>query len=102
MRIGSELDGLTGYMMTQYLVFGEEEKAAIRCAFPQKELTQDDLEDGVTMWQKPDRKADRHSRFENNTGDFIIGVVGDEWYVVMRADGAVGYVPQDLFWDGNG
>jgi len=101
-RIGSDLDGLTGYMMTKYLVFDEDEKAAIRCAFPQKQLTQAYLEDGAAMWQKPERKADRHSQFENKNGDFIIGVAGDEWYVVMRADGAVGYVPQEYFWDGNG
>jgi len=101
-RVGSGLDGLTGYMMTKYLVFDEDEKATLKCAFPQKQLTRDYLEDGVTMWQKPDRKADRHSNFENKTGDFIIGVVDDAWYVVMRADGTVGYVPQDYFWDGNG
>ena len=40
--------------------------------------------------------------FENNYGDFIIGVSGDEWYIVLREDGAVGYVPQEIFWDGNG
>ena len=101
-RVGSGLDGLTGYMMTKYLVFDEDEKAALQCAFPQKQLTEDYLEGGAAMWQKPDRKADRHSRFENKNGDFIIGVVGDEWFVVMRGDGAVGYVPQDVFWDGNG
>lgn len=101
-RVGSGLDGLTGYMMTKYLVFDEDEKVTLRCAFPQKQLTQDYLEDGAAMWQKPDRKADRHSGFENKSGDFIIGVVGDEWYIVMRADGAVGYVPQAYFWDGNG
>ena len=101
-RVGSGLDGITGYMMTKYLAFDEAEKAAIACAFPQKQLMQDYLEAGVAMWQKPERKADRHSGFENAAGDFIIGVVEDAWYVVMRADGTVGYVPQDYFSDGNG
>jgi len=101
-RIGSELDGLTGYMMTKYLVFDKSEKAALACAFPQKHLIEDYLETGVTMYQEPSRRAEAHQRFENQHRDFIIGVVNDEWYVVMRADGAVGYVPQEMFLDGNG
>jgi len=101
-RIGSELDGLTGYMMTQFLVFDEGEKAALACAFPQKHLIKDYLETGVAMYQEPSRRAEAFQRFENRHSDFIIGVVGDDWYVVMRSDGAVGYVPQDYFWDGNG
>jgi len=101
-RVGSGLDGLTGYMMTKYLVFDEAEKAALKCAFPQKQLIEAHAETGLRMYSEPNGNGRTNEVFENNTGDFIIGVVDDAWYVVMRADGMVGYVPQDYFWDGNG
>lgn len=101
-RIGSELGGLTGYMMTQYLAFDEGEKAALKCAFPQKHLKEQYVETSVRLYSEPNENDRSDEVFENDMGDFIIGVVGDEWYVVMRADGAVGYVPQAYFWDGNG
>lgn len=33
---------------------------------------------------------------------FIVGVHGDEWFLVMTEDGRVGYVRQACFWPGNG
>ena len=101
-RIGSETDGLEGYMMTKYLAFDEAEKAALKCAFPQKHLKEKYLETDVKMYSEPNGNGRTDSIFENTMGDFIIGVAGDEWFVVMRADGAVGYVLQEYFWDGNG
>lgn len=100
-RIGSKEGGLTGYMMTKYLAFDEREKEALVCAFPQKHLIERYHETGVAMYREP-KVAGTHRVFENSYGDYIIGVTGDEWFVVMRADGAVGYVPQAMFWDGNG
>ena len=32
----------------------------------------------------------------------IIGVVEDDWYVIMTSDGTVGYALQGTFYDGNG
>ena len=101
-RIGNAEDGLTGYMMTKYLVFDEKKKEGIACAFPQKDLIEGYADIGVTMYQQPRKDAMANNLFEYHYGDFIIGVAGDDWFVVMRADGAVGYVPQAMFWDGNG
>ena len=101
-RIGSEEQGFTGYMMTKFLAFDENEKAALACAFPQKHLLDHYHETGVSMHSEINMNETTHQVFENNYGDFIIGVSGDEWYIVLRADGAVGYVPQHAFWDGNG
>ena len=101
-RIGSEEQGLTGYMMTKYLVFDETEKAELACAFPQKDLIEGYADIGVTMYQQPRKDAMVNHLFEYQYGDFIIGVAGDDWFVVMCADGAVGYVPKEMFWDGNG
>ena len=100
-RIGSGEHCLTGYMMTKYLVFDEAEKAALVCAFPQKML-REERKDGVPMHTAPEARAVTPLLFEQQSGDFIIGVSGDNWYVVLCADGAVGYVLQSAFWDGNG
>jgi len=101
-RIGSGEQGLAGYMMTKFLVFEEDEKAVLACAFPQKHFREELKERRTPLLLRADSSSEENGWFTHDYGDFIIGVVGDEWYVVMRADGAVGYVPQDLFWDGNG
>ena len=92
---------LTGYMMTKYLAFDEEEKAQLACAFPQKLLLESHPR-GVHMHAEPKHTAVTEHMFAWESNDFIIGVSGDEWYIVLRADGAVGYVSQQAFWDGNG
>lgn len=92
---------LTGYMMTKYLAFDEEEKAQLACAFPQKLLLESHPR-GIHMYAEHKDTAVTERMFAQESNDFIIGVSGDEWYIVLRADGAVGYVPQHAFWDGNG
>lgn len=32
----------------------------------------------------------------------IVGVVEDELYILLDADGNTGYLPQSWFWEGNG
>ncbi len=99
-RLGRGGAALTGYMMTKYLAFDEAEKAALACAFPQKRL-QEHLY-SIYMHAEPRSSAVTNRLFKQESNDFIIGVSGDEWYIVLRADGAVGYVPQSAFWAGNG
>lgn len=101
-RISVGEASLTGYMMTKFLAFGREEKAALACAFPQKHMQDTYWDQGVLLLDQPAPGKGDHGRYYHASGDFIIGVVGDEWYIVMRADGAVGYVQQSAFWDGNG
>ena len=31
-----------------------------------------------------------------------IGVVNDEWYILLNEDGQTGYLPQAWLWPGNG
>ncbi|MBQ2834428.1 MAG: hypothetical protein IJE71_07445 [Clostridia bacterium] len=101
-QVGTEGRGFTGYMMTKYLAFGEKEKAALVCAFPQKHLKEEYKPGGARMLSAPSRNAESCGMFAYGPDDFIIGVSGEEWYVVLRADGTVGYVLQSAFWDGNG
>lgn len=101
-QIGTESKCFTGHMMTKYLAFGEKEKAAVSCAFPQKHLKEEYGPQGAPMLAAPSRNAESLGMFAYKQDDFIIGVSGDEWYVVLRADGTVGYVLQSAFWEGNG
>lgn len=101
-QIGRGRGCMTGYMMTKYLAFDAQEKAQLACAFPQRQLLEAYQESGVHMHSKPAKTRKTESVFRYRRDDFIIGVSGDEWYVVLRADGLVGYVPQSAFWDGNG
>ena len=102
-RIGLGEACLEGYMMTEYLAFGEEMEN-VACAFPQMQLREENAEQGVPLRSKPDSgsRIVAQGRFDFWAGDYIIGVVGDEWYILMRADGSVGYAKQSFFWEGNG
>lgn len=100
-QIGCGGAAMTGYMMTKFLVFDEKKKAELACAFPQK-LLLEGHPNGVHMYADPRETAVTDRIFKQSSGDFIIGVSGNEWFIVLRADGAVGYVPQHAFWDGNG
>lgn len=101
-QIGHGENAITGFMMTKFLAFGEEEKAQLACAFPQMQLREAYWDHGARMFAEPSRNAESRGMFKYDSNDFIIGVCGDEWYVVLREDGAVGYVLQEAFWAGNG
>ena len=101
-RIGLGEASLEGYMMTEYLAFGEE-MGSVGCAFPQLQLREDLDGQGAPMRAKAESGAKTiDGGFVYRGEDYIIGVVGDDWYVVMRADGSVGYVRQSFFAEGNG
>lgn len=101
-RVGISDGGITGYMMTQYLAFDDAEKEELACAFPQLHLQEAYWDTGLILRAQPDPASESRGRYFHGSGDMIIGVYGDEWYIVMRADGAVGYVLQSAFWAGNG
>ena len=101
-RIGLGEYSLTGYMMTKYLAFTEQAKAGVGCAFPQMALRDVFSAQGVPLYRAPDAAQGEIGMFRYDRGDFLIGVVGEEWYVVLCADGSVGYVLQYMFWPGNG
>ena len=89
---------LEGYMMTEYLAFGEDMRG-VKCAFPQLTL-REAYRKGTPLYAAPDQSA--RTVGTAGEGDFIVGVYGDEWFVVMTDDGAFGYAPQALYWPGNG
>ena len=101
-QIGRGGAAMTGYMMTKFLAFDDEDKAALTCAFPQMHLKDEYRSSGLSMYAEPQGSAVTDRMFMQESNDFIIGVSGDDWYIVLRADGAVGYVPQGAFWAGNG
>ena len=101
-QIGRGERAMTGFMMTKFLVFDEDKKAQLACAFPQMDLKEEYRERGALMLADPSRNAESRGMYRHDASDFIIGVCGDEWYVVLRSDGAVGYVLQEAFWEGNG
>ncbi len=92
-----------GYMMSEYLAFTEAEKAKVACAFPQKQ-PRPQHEDGLKLMTTPDTKAGwaGDNRFTGGPSNFIVGVHGDKWYIVMLQNGAMGYVLQSECYDGNG
>lgn len=101
-RVGIGDHSLTGYMMTQYLAFGDAEKAELACAFPQLHLQEAYWDTGLILRAQPDPESESRGRYFHQSEDMIIGVYGDEWFIVRCADGSVGYVLQSAFWAGNG
>lgn len=101
-RVGIGDESLTGYMMTKYLAFSDQQKAEVACAFPQLHLQEAYWDTGLALCAQPDPAGRSYGRYFNDGGDMIIGVYGEEWYIVLRADGSVGYVLQSAFWAGNG
>lgn len=90
--------GLEGYMMTKYLAFGEDMRG-VQCAFPQL-ILREGYEKGTPIYTEPNENARRAGTAGGD--DYLVGVYGDEWFIFMTDDGAVGYVRQALYWPGNG
>lgn len=94
--IGS--DGrLTGYMMTQYLAFGED-MDAVRCAFPQ--LFMQEQYDSLPLVPYSGGRTTGVT-LTRDTPFYIIGV-HDSCYIVLTEDGDTGYLLEHLFYPGNG
>ncbi|NLO85680.1 MAG: SH3 domain-containing protein [Clostridiales bacterium] len=91
-------EGMDGYVMKKFLAFGDD-KEAVKCAFPGKILKTQIKEHAI--FAEPNGDADIvgwTSAYEH----FIIGVYGDDWYIVLTRDGVVGYMPRDWYCEGNG
>ena len=99
--IGSEERGLTGYIMTKYLAFGDE-KDSVQCAFPQlfPNESYQNTGHGPAIYKGPMTYLECEGYFGSD--DYIIGVYGDEWLVVMTREGLVGYCQICEFDEGNG
>ncbi|NLO85679.1 MAG: SH3 domain-containing protein [Clostridiales bacterium] len=91
-------DGLDGYVMKKFLAMGEG-KEQVKGAFPRLSLTED--AQNQPIYAEPSEKADILTRTGSMAYD-IVGVYGDEWFIIMMDDGTVGYAPQASYWAGNG
>lgn len=96
-RIG-ELDG---WMMSRYLA-EENELGSVRPAFPPDLSLREGFEDKPRSSQ-PGITSPAISQVDwgYELGD-IIGVIGEEWYILMNGAGQVCFMRQAWFWKGNG
>ena len=98
--IGNE--GMEGWVMTKYLTFGKE-MDGVKSAFPSRTgLTFRETDIPHPVYRLPDIGA--HSAWEakGTYDEFIIGIYGDDWYILINSFGQTGYVPSAWYWDGNG
>ncbi len=100
-EIGTGESHLRGYMMTKYLVRGGGDRN-VRCAFEMLMPTEAMGQDGAPIYREPDDATEEIGRFGQSDGEYVIGVYGDDWVVVMTWDGDVGYVRRADVWEGNG
>lgn len=91
------LDGnLTGWMMKEYLAYGEA-MDQVQPAWLEKFYRQ---ESGPQLLY-PSAKEENPQVLD--TGSFqVVGVVEDDWYILLSDWGQTGYVPQSWLFDGNG
>ena len=98
--------GVQGYMMTQFLAFGQDMLGVERWFLSRigKRLIEEDAEQGVNVYASPDSNSTVMGvlRGNNHWTVHIIATVGDNWYHILCDDGLSGYVEARHFWDGNG
>ena len=97
---------LSGWMLTDYLAFGAD-MDKVACAFPQLTVKDEHQEYGADefvyeyrVFDAPDLSADT-MRWNSMESYYLIGVSG-EFYIIMNSEEAIGYIPQDWLWAGNG
>lgn len=96
-RVSIGLDGhLEGWMMKEYLAFGEQMQD-VDCVFPQLGLKEEHQNAPAYADQDMDGNG-----YHLNGIIWIAGVVDDELYVILTNRGETGYMPQEWFWAGNG
>ncbi len=102
-RVGLGEASLEGYMLREYLAFDMDGRV-VECAFPQLSLYQEFKENGLPLRTRPQSGSPvvPGEPFTSDIGEYIIGVAGDDWFILMLRDGSVGYAPQSAFTSGNG
>lgn len=95
-RVALGTDGPEGWMMTRYLAFGGE-MDEVEPVFPQLMYVLEQEE------RQPAYSAPRKGTEKELAGAvFVVGVVEDEFYILLTDLGDAGYVPQSWMWEGNG
>lgn len=95
-RVALGTDGPEGWMMTRYLVFGSE-MDEVEPVFPSLMYVLE-LEERQPAYSAPRKGAEK----ELAGNIYVVGLVEDEWYILLTDLGDAGYVPQSWLWEGNG
>lgn len=89
--------GCDGWMMTEYLAFGEDMES-VEYAGPWLDAKAED----TRLYYGPSEDAFYRAMTKNETF-FVVGVEGEEWYIIWLPDSDVyAHVKQDDLWPGNG
>ena len=90
-----DIFGVEGWMMTQYLAFGDDMQKVERVV--ELRSVGESLP-SATLYETPGGKE-----IKKFAGDArILGIVGDEWFHVWIGEDETGYVRQEELWEGNG
>lgn len=95
-RVTLGMDGPEGWMMTRYLAFGSE-MDEVEPVFPSLMYVLE-LEERQPAYSAPRKGAEK----ELAGNIYVVGLVEDEWYILLTDLGDAGYVPQSWLWEGNG
>lgn len=92
--------GVEGWMMKNYLAFGEEMRA-VEAVFPSRMLLNPEKEHFVYLSAETRTPVEKLT--ETDSSMLVLGIVGDEWYHVWIPElDLTGYVLQSECWEGNG
>lgn len=95
--------GVTGWMMTEYLAFGED-AWQVELAFPALDFIEG--KNQFPVWQAgttPGLNADGDWQAEHSEIAVILGLLGEDWYHIWFPEtDTYGYMRQSDFWPGNG
>ena len=95
-RVALGTDGPEGWMMTRYLAFGGE-MDEVEPVFPQLMYVLE-LEERQPAYSAPRKGTEK----ELAGSIYVVGIVEDEFYILLTDLGDAGYVPQSWLWEGNG
>ena len=95
-RVALGTDGPEGWMMTRYLAFGSE-MDEVAPVFPPLMYVLE-LEERQPAYSAPRKGTEK----ELAGSIHVVGVVEDEFYILLTDLGDAGYVPQSWLWEGNG
>lgn len=95
-RVALGLNGPEGWMMTRYLAFGSEMDEVAPAFLSLMYVLE--LEERQPAYSAPRKGAEK----ELAGNIYVVGLVEDEWYILLTDLGDAGYVPQSWLWEGNG
>lgn len=96
--------GVEGYMMTDFLTFGQD-MLSVKRYFPSLTLREEDAEAGVPLYMKPETTDSLYVGTVGghlNSTIYILASVGEDWFHVACVSGLTGYIQSKYFWPGNG